>query len=345
MRTKLLFCLLIVPYLGFSQMNLDQILSLNLGEDYKKHEKYIKQNFTSDYIFMKGSFNNAFQIIYKDVPFDNYGNANYCFSYLKGKLVKVEIEIEFLKDRFNQIIYIEKLFEKDLISKYETYLNYSELNLSEALSLINSCQESGKHDSSEDTTYGFKSWRFDKTATINSKKITIFLYQQSYRVKCRNVLQIELKTKFLDDFYYSEGAGIFYKGATEYSEKEIKMNFVNGVYTVPIKVNDLITLDFVVDLGAADVSISPDLFSILLKSGTIKQSDFLDDQNYIMADGSLIKNKVFILKSIKLGEIEIKNVRATVSNSLNSPLLLGQAALQKIGKYQIDNEKSLLIIK
>jgi len=34
-----------------------------------------------------------------------------------------------------------------------------------------------------------------------------------------------------------------------------------------------------------------------------------------------------------------------VSDSNNSPLLLGQSALKKLGKYSIDNKKNELIIE
>jgi len=117
------------------------------------------------------------------------------------------------------------------------------------------------------------------------------------------------------------------------------------VYNLPVKLNDNLTLNFILDLGASDVSISPDVLLVLLKTGSISESDFIGEETYQFADGSTAKSKVFNLKSLKIGDIEINNVRASVSGSVNSPLLLGQSALKKLGKYQIDNNNSVLIIE
>jgi hypothetical protein len=43
---------------------------------------------------------------------------------------------------------------------------------------------------------------------------------------------------------------------------------------VPVLINDAITLDFVVDSGAADVSIPADVVSTLIRTKTIGPSDF-----------------------------------------------------------------------
>jgi aspartyl protease family protein len=127
--------------------------------------------------------------------------------------------------------------------------------------------------------------------------------------------------------------------------EQIKLKFQNGVYLVPIKLNNTLSMDFILDLGAADVSISPDIFLVLYRAGTIQESDFIGSQIYQFADGSTAKSSVFNIKSIQIGDKELKNIRASISNSLSAPLLLGQSALKKFDSYRIDNYQKLLIIE
>src|SRR5690242_10937685 len=49
----------------------------------------------------------------------------------------------------------------------------------------------------------------------------------------------------------------------------VAMKFAGGVYTVPVRINDALTLDFTVDSGASDVSIPADVFLTLARTGTI----------------------------------------------------------------------------
>ena len=124
----------------------------------------------------------------------------------------------------------------------------------------------------------------------------------------------------------------------------IKLKEHEGVYKLPVRINNVITLDFILDLGASDVSLSKDVFLVLYKAGTIDETDFIGNENYQLADGSIIKSSIFNLKTLTIGEKQIKNVRASISKSTDAPLLLGQSALKKLNSYKIDVSKTLLII-
>jgi aspartyl protease family protein len=126
---------------------------------------------------------------------------------------------------------------------------------------------------------------------------------------------------------------------------QINLKFQNGVYYLPVIINHLITEEFTLDLGASDVSLSSNIFLKLYKSGTIQESDYIGTQSYKLADGDTATSRVFNLKSLTIGSIEIKDVRASISNNSDSPLLLGQSALKKLRSYRIDNKKSKLIIE
>jgi tetratricopeptide (TPR) repeat protein len=51
----------------------------------------------------------------------------------------------------------------------------------------------------------------------------------------------------------------------------IPMREEGGTYVVPVLINGAITLDFIVDSGAADVSIPADVVSTLVRTGTLKR--------------------------------------------------------------------------
>ncbi len=67
---------------------------------------------------------------------------------------------------------------------------------------------------------------------------------------------------------------------------EVKLVKQNGVLLVPVLINNKIPLDFVLDSGAADVSIPADVVSTLIRTGTLTESDFTGRTTYILADGS-----------------------------------------------------------
>ena len=115
----------------------------------------------------------------------------------------------------------------------------------------------------------------------------------------------------------------------------------SGIYTIPCEVNGL-KLKFVFDTGAADVHLSLVEAAFMLKNGYIDEDDFLGTGTYSMADGSISENAMVNLKTIKIGNTTIHNVQACVSSKIDASLLLGQSAIQKLGKYSIDGSYLLL---
>jgi predicted aspartyl protease len=99
-----------------------------------------------------------------------------------------------------------------------------------------------------------------------------------------------------------------------------------------------------VDSGAADVSVPADVVSTLIRTRTIQDSDFIGTQTYVLADGSEAPSDVFNIRSLKVGNQIIQNVRGTIS-SPKGALLLGQSFLQKFKSWSIDNTKHVLVLK
>jgi hypothetical protein len=127
-------------------------------------------------------------------------------------------------------------------------------------------------------------------------------------------------------------------------QQTIKMEPSGGVYVVPVRFNDTITLPAIVDSGAADVAIPADIVSILMRSKTITSEDFLGEQTYVLADGSKVPSHQFRIRSLKVGNKTIENVVAGIS-SAKGDILLGQSFLRKFKSWSVDNEQHTLILR
>jgi hypothetical protein len=124
----------------------------------------------------------------------------------------------------------------------------------------------------------------------------------------------------------------------------IKMENNGGVYIVPVRFNDSITLDAVVDSGASDVSVPADVVLTLMRAKTITQADFLGKQTYVLADGSEAPSQQFRIRSLKVGNKIMENVVASVA-SAKGKILLGQSFLRQFKSWSVDNEQHVLILK
>jgi predicted aspartyl protease len=116
-----------------------------------------------------------------------------------------------------------------------------------------------------------------------------------------------------------------------------------GTFVVPVLINKAITLKFVIDSGATDVSIPADVVSTLIRTGTLQDADFLGTQTYVLADGSKIPSSTFRIRSLTADKLEIGNVRASVANA-KGDLLLGQSFLSRFKSWSIDNAKQTLVL-
>lgn len=121
----------------------------------------------------------------------------------------------------------------------------------------------------------------------------------------------------------------------------VKMRKENGVYLVPIEVNGL-NLDFVFDTGASSISISLAEARVMARQGKITEDDILGQARFADAQGDVSVGMVIQLRTVKIGDIVLENVEATVVDNLQAPLLLGQTALAKFGKVTIDYDNDVI---
>lgn len=132
---------------------------------------------------------------------------------------------------------------------------------------------------------------------------------------------------------------------TEYETKTEEVPFTKegNVCKVKCAINNL-PLHFIFDTGASDVSISSVEATFMLKNDYLAVSDIIGRQNYITADGNITEGTVINLRDVKLGNIHLNDIKASVVKNQSAPLLLGQSVFSKLGKIEIDNGNKVLRI-
>ena len=124
----------------------------------------------------------------------------------------------------------------------------------------------------------------------------------------------------------------------------VKMTKKNGVYTVPIEINGA-KMFFIFDTGASYVSLSETEANFLIKQGTLTRDDIIGTSQFSDANGDVSEGTIINLKTVKIGNRVINNVRASVVHNAVAPLLLGQSVLNKFGKVSIDYNKEIIIFE
>ena len=117
-----------------------------------------------------------------------------------------------------------------------------------------------------------------------------------------------------------------------------------GTFKVPVIINGALTLNFTVDSGASDVLIPADVVFTLIRTGTLKNTDFLGEQTYMLADGSMVPSKIFRIRTLRVGDRTIENVLGSMA-SVSSSLLLGQSFLSRFSKVSFDYNRQILLLE
>jgi aspartyl protease family protein len=300
------------------------------------------------------------------VPFNYYGDAYYTFQYAKDTLVSANIVFSFKAPDTAKFRRLYNTLLSDLNNDNSKKLlkQYSNLNAQKIFHYVTtSCVTTTPKD---DKNYkpiktkflGQNFWGIYNNSIYTNKFLRLYVQLiESHSSNSENgtttrydggIVEVTLELtneRFQDLKNKEEELEISNYHSVNEATEQIKLKLQNSIYLVPVKLNNTITIDFVLDLGASDVSVSPDIFLVLYRAGTIEESDFIGSQTYQFADGSTAKSSVFNIKSIQIGDKEIKNVQASINNSLSAPLLLGQSALKKLDSYRIDNYQNLLIIE
>jgi clan AA aspartic protease (TIGR02281 family) len=103
-----------------------------------------------------------------------------------------------------------------------------------------------------------------------------------------------------------------------------------------------VTIDFVIDSGASDITLPRDVYSTLIRSGTLTKANYIGTAQYGIADGSEVKGVKFKLASLQVGNQVLTDVVASVMPSDAATPLLGLSFLSRFQSWSIDNNSGTL---
>ena len=129
--------------------------------------------------------------------------------------------------------------------------------------------------------------------------------------------------------------------ANQPAPQMVHMEPYNGAFVIPVVLNNALTENFIVDSGAADVSIPANVASALKELGALTRADFLGNKTYMLADGSKVASEIYRIASLRIGGMEMTNVTVRISAE-NSHLLLGQSFLSRLRSWSMDNARQVM---
>lgn len=122
---------------------------------------------------------------------------------------------------------------------------------------------------------------------------------------------------------------------------EIPFTIQGGICQVKCAINGL-PLYFIFDTGASTVSISNIEANFMLRNGYLNEADFMGRQNYVTATGEIHEGTVINLREVRVGDIVLKNIQASVVKNQHAPLLLGQSVFRRFGTVEVDNNAQVI---
>jgi hypothetical protein len=125
--------------------------------------------------------------------------------------------------------------------------------------------------------------------------------------------------------------------------EEVPIERRGDTYRVPVRINDTITLPFLLDTGASDLAIPADVALTLVRAGALASGDFIGKDRYTLANGSDEVREQVVIREVQVGDYAVRNVTAIISPSQGEPLL-GQSFLSKFGSVTLDYKRLVLIL-
>jgi predicted aspartyl protease len=123
--------------------------------------------------------------------------------------------------------------------------------------------------------------------------------------------------------------------------EEIPLRRERSAYYVPVAVNGLPTMNFLLDTGASDVGLPAEIVSTLRHAGTLQPGDFVGDKSYTLADGRVVISPTFRIRELRVGEHVVRDALGSQSGTVP---VLGVSFLSRFASWRIDNQRSALIL-
>lgn len=115
---------------------------------------------------------------------------------------------------------------------------------------------------------------------------------------------------------------------------------------VQVLINDRINKEMIFDTGASYTQITLKEANYLYSEKVLTNDDILGAEKFGDANGNITVNMVVNLRKLVLGgKLIITNVKATVVENADAPLLLGQTVLKELPQYTVDNENKVIKFK
>ncbi|MBO4531886.1 MAG: retroviral-like aspartic protease family protein [Paludibacteraceae bacterium] len=125
------------------------------------------------------------------------------------------------------------------------------------------------------------------------------------------------------------------------AQKVIEMENADGVYKISCSVNGA-KMKMIFDTGATTVSLSMAIANYLFENDYINKDDIIGTGQSHIADGSIKDNVIINIRDIEISGLHLQDVRATVIDGQNVPLLLGLSAIQKLGPVTINGNQLII---
>lgn len=126
--------------------------------------------------------------------------------------------------------------------------------------------------------------------------------------------------------------------SVSYSQTTVQMEEHGGVYKIPCLVNG-VKMKLVFDTGASSVCLSETMAYYMYENDYLNDDDILESGTSIVADGREVSNTIINLKEIEIAGLKLTNIKASVIEGQNAPLLLGQSVIQQLGAITIDGNR------
>lgn len=122
---------------------------------------------------------------------------------------------------------------------------------------------------------------------------------------------------------------------------EIALARRHGTFLVKGLVNECVAFEFYLDSGAADVTLSSAQFEQLQATGAVFPAEIAGHDTYVMADGRTSTQSIFMIRTLQLGPMIVRNVRAAVMPG-DAPALLGMSFLGRFYAWSVNNHREVL---
>ncbi len=280
-------------------------------------------------------YSNAFKL-YLELAEEGDASAEYFtgYCYESGKGTQMDIQ--------KAVYWYKKAAEKENISAqaalgyfYETGIGV-EKDEEKAFSLYKRAAEKGDSFGQKMLAFAY----YEGNGTPKNGKLALYWMEKAKENGDEGAEKIlpSLETLVMNEKEYGDTST---EGLNSKSSITVLMDKRNTVYYVPCKING-VKADFIFDTGAGAISLSSYFANELIKQGKLTDNDYIGEGSSRIADGSISSVLVVNIKDVEIGGLHLYNVKAVIKEQQNAPLLLGQTAIEKLGRITIDGYKLII---